>query len=41
MLIFVFIPYLVYVFATIAIKMATNLTDIYSLNSAMILTSKL
>ena len=40
MLINVFILYLPYVFATIAIKMAIKLTDTYSLNSAATLTSR-
>ena len=34
MLLNVFIPYLLYVFATIAIALATELTDTYSLTSA-------
>ena len=36
----VFIPYLLFVFATISTKMATKLSEIFSLNSLMTLTSK-
>ena len=38
--IYVFIPYSLYVCATVAIKMATKLTDKFSLISALTLTSK-